>query len=89
MKTDAETFTWSSWYLVEELGEGLQAPERDRVSTGRPAESTNLGHGGSQSLNHQPENMHGLDLDQYTFIADVQLGLHTDSPTTGMGSVSN
>jgi hypothetical protein len=35
---------------------------RGRISspTGRPTESTNLNSWGSQSLNHQPKNIHGL-----------------------------
>jgi hypothetical protein len=37
-------------------------PEGDRNSTGRPTESTNLNSWGSQRLNHQPMNIHGLDL---------------------------
>ena len=31
--------------------------------------------------------MHGLDLGPYTFVADVQLGLHVASLTTGAGAV--
>jgi hypothetical protein len=34
----------------------------DRNSTERPTESINLDSWGSQSLNHQPKNIHGLDL---------------------------
>jgi hypothetical protein len=41
----------------------IAGPERDRNSTGRPTESTNLD---PQSLNHQPKNIHGLDLGLYT-----------------------
>ena len=49
--------------------------------TGMPQEdkhaSTNLDPWGSQRLNHQPKNTHGLDLDPpCTYVADVQLGLH-------------
>ena len=36
--------------------------KRDRNSTGRPTESTNLDLWGSQKLNHQPKIIHGLDL---------------------------
>ena len=47
--------------------------KRERDSTGRPTESTNLGPWISQSLNHQPKNIHGLNLGFPTYVADVQL----------------
>jgi hypothetical protein len=37
-------------------------PKGDKNSTGRQTESTNLDPWGSQSLNHQPKNIHRLDL---------------------------
>ena len=33
-------------------------------------------HGDSQRLNHQPKRIKGLDLGPYTFIADMEVGLH-------------
>lgn len=40
----------------------IEGPKEYRDSTGRPTESTNLDPWGSQSLNHQPKNIHRLDL---------------------------
>ena len=37
-------------------------PERDRNSTGKPTETTNLDSWVSESLNQQPKNIHRLDL---------------------------
>jgi hypothetical protein len=37
----------------------IEGPRRDRNSTGRPAESTNLDPPGSQGLNYQPKNIMG------------------------------
>lgn len=37
--------------------------------------------------NHQPKNIHRLDLaPPATYVADVQLGLHSGPPTTGAGA---
>jgi hypothetical protein len=44
------------------IGERITGPEGDRNSTGRPTESTNLDSWDSQSLNHEPKNIHRLDL---------------------------
>ena len=44
------------------VGGRIEGPEGDRNSTGRPTESTNLDPWGSQRLNHQPKNIHRLDL---------------------------
>ena len=41
-------------------GERIVGPHRN--FTGRPTESTNLDPWGSQKLNHQPKNIHRLDL---------------------------
>jgi hypothetical protein len=40
----------------------IAGPKGNRNSTKRPKESTNLNPWGPQSLNHQPKNIHGLDL---------------------------
>ena len=40
----------------------IVVPEGNRNPTGRPRESTNLDPWGSQNLNHQSKNIHGLDL---------------------------
>jgi hypothetical protein len=61
--------------------------------TGTPQEdqknSTHLDFWGeSQRLNHQPKNEHRLFCEHRPpayYVADVQLGLHVDSPTTGEG----
>ena len=44
------------------IGGTIVDMERDKIVTGKPTESTNLNPWGSQSLNHQPKNIHGLDL---------------------------
>jgi hypothetical protein len=44
------------------IGGNISDPRGDRNSTGRPTESTNLDSWGSQRLNHQSNNIHGLDL---------------------------
>ena len=44
------------------IGGRIVGPEGDTNSTGIPTESTNLDPWGSQSLNHLPKNIHGLDL---------------------------
>jgi hypothetical protein len=43
------------------IGEMIAGP-KDKNSTGRPTKSTNLDPWGSQSMNHQPKNIPGLDL---------------------------
>ena len=40
----------------------VAGPKEDWNSTGRPIESINLDPWGSQRLNHQPKNIHRLDL---------------------------
>jgi hypothetical protein len=64
-QTDADTHSQTvdgAWgTLMEELEEGLQALK----GTGTPQEdqqSTNLHPWGSQSLNHQPKNIHRVNL---------------------------
>ena len=49
---------WSLRTLMEEWEEGLLALKGIETSTGRPTESTNLDPWDSQSLNHQPKNIH-------------------------------
>ena len=51
------------------MGGRIVASKRDRNSTGRPTELTNLDPWGSQSLNHQPKSINRLDLG---LIAHVQ-----------------
>jgi hypothetical protein len=48
------------------IGRRIVGPKKNRNSTGTPKESTNLDPWGSQSLNHQPTNIHGLDLGLFT-----------------------
>ena len=38
----------------------------------------------SQRLNHQRLNHHGLDLGPFTYVANMQLGLHAGRPKTGV-----
>jgi hypothetical protein len=47
-------------YSDGRIGGKIVGPKGDRNSIG--TESTNLDPWGSQSLNHQPKNIHGLDL---------------------------
>ena len=53
-------------------------PEMDRNSTGRPTVLTTPDPYRFQSLNHQPKNIHRLDLGlpAHIYVADVQLELH-------------
>jgi hypothetical protein len=44
------------------IGGTVVDPGGDRNSPGRPTELTNLDPWGSQRLNHQPKNTHGLEL---------------------------
>jgi hypothetical protein len=44
---------------------------------------------GAQRLNHQPKNIQGWPEDPYTFVADVQLGIHVGPPTIEVGAVSD
>jgi hypothetical protein len=44
------------------IGIRIAGPEGDRNSIGRATKSTNLDPWGSKSLNHQPKNIHGVDL---------------------------
>lgn len=43
-------------------------------TSGRPTQSNNQGHGGSQRLNHPPERAWGGSRPPYIYVADVQLG---------------
>ena len=45
--------------------------KRDRNSTGRPTESTNLDLMGSQNLKYQPKNIYGLDLGLPVYIQQI------------------
>jgi hypothetical protein len=63
------------------VGGIIAGPERDRNSTGRPTELTNLETWGFQSLNQQPKSIHELDPvtispQPLPYVADIQLGLH-------------
>ena len=48
-----------------------------------------LGLWGSQSLNQQPNSMQMLELSPPKFVADVQLSLHFDPLTIGVGAVTD
>ena len=53
------------WDTYQRVGRRIPVKflsKSDRNFTGRPTESTNLDHCGSQRLNHQPNNVHRLDL---------------------------
>jgi hypothetical protein len=50
------------------VGERFGGPERDRNSTGRPTESTNLDLWGSQSLSHQPKNIDWLEVGLFSYM---------------------
>ena len=62
-------FLWKSW------GKN-GGPQEEGNSTKRPTELTNLNPWGSQSQNHKPKSVHGLDLGPDTYVADVQFGFH-------------
>jgi hypothetical protein len=47
--------------LYGRVGRKIEVPKGDRLSTGRPTESTGP-LGASQRLNHQPQRIHALDL---------------------------
>lgn len=72
------------------VGIGLSEPGGGEVTTGRPTESTNVGPRvgvwGRVRVTEPPKSMQGPRL-PYTFVADMQLGLHMGSPTTGAGTV--
>lgn len=64
-QTDTDTQSQTvggAWGLFWKNRRKDGGPEGNRNSTGRPMESTNLDPWGSQSLNHQPKNIHELDL---------------------------
>ena len=60
---------------MEEGEKGLKKLERSGTPQGNLQNPLTWTHKGSQRLNHQPEIMHGIDLDSYTYVTDVQLGL--------------
>jgi hypothetical protein len=45
------------------VGDRIEPARGVKDTTRRPTESTNLAHGGSQRLNHQPKSIQGLDLE--------------------------
>jgi hypothetical protein len=61
-----QTPTANQWvelgYSYGRIGGRIAGPKGDKNSTRRPTESTNLDPWGSQRLNQQPKNIHGLDL---------------------------
>jgi hypothetical protein len=75
---------------MEELGEELMDPEGIRMPEENQQSQLIWTLGGSQRLGHQPKNIEGLYLVPHpcTYIVDVQCGLHTGSPTIGVGTVS-
>ena len=62
--TDSSIFSWGIELgdFYGRVGGRTEGPRGDKNSTGRPTESTNLDPWGSQRLNHQPKNIHELDL---------------------------
>jgi hypothetical protein len=54
----------------------ISGPQGKKNCTAKLTEATKLDHWCSQSLNHQPKNVHGLDHASSTHIADVHLCLH-------------
>ena len=62
--------------LVEEWRIGLNEQEGSRTPQEDLQSQLIWAHRGSQRLNHQPMSMQRLDLGPYTFVTDVQLGLH-------------
>ena len=53
------------------IGIWIIGPGGDRNSTGERTESTNLDPWGSQGWNHQPKNIHWLDLDLSTHMKQI------------------
>jgi hypothetical protein len=49
------------------IGGRTVGPKGDRNSTGKPTESVNLDHWGSQSLNHEPKDIYRLDIARPTY----------------------
>jgi hypothetical protein len=69
--SDADTHSQAvdgAWGLLWKNRRKDCSPKKDRNSTGRPTESANLDPWGSQSLNHQPKNIDGLDLGLPTYM---------------------
>ena len=72
--TQTDTYTHSQ--TMDEnsygrVGGRIVSPEGDKNSAGRPTELTNLDPWGSQSLNHQPKNIHGLNLGLFTHMKQM------------------
>ena len=93
METDTETHSQTLDRLVEpcgRVGGSIEGHRGERNSTWRPTESTSLDHGGGLPETEPPiKSKHGLKLSfPHTCAADVQLSLHTGSPTISVGSVS-
>jgi hypothetical protein len=72
---------------MEEWGKDFW-PQRDRKSMGRPIESTNLNPWGSQSLNQQPKNIYGVDLDLPAYMRQILAAWSScGSQTNGVGAI--
>jgi hypothetical protein len=78
--TQMQTPTTKQWMKLGDcygrIRGRFEGPEGDRNSKGRPTESTNLDPWGSQNLNHQPKNIHRLDLGLPTHMQQLCIGLH-------------
>jgi hypothetical protein len=85
---NSDRYTAKEWMELEDsygrIGGRTAGLEGDRNSTGKPTESNNLDPCGSQSLNHQPKNIHRLDLEPHTYVAYVQFDLQVGPKTIGV-----
>ena len=91
METDSETHMRTLAEFrepYERFTEGLRELERSRMLQDDLESQLTWAHRGSQRLTYQ----HGVFIDwtwgPYTYVSDVQLGLHVGSLTAGMGAVS-
>ena len=70
---------------MQKLGEELRDPKKTEILQEYQCSQLAWTLVGSHELNHQPKNEPRQDLDLCPYVADAQLVLHADPPTTGIG----
>ena len=70
------------------IGRRTAGPKGHGNSIRRSTESTNLNPWGSQSLNHQPKNIYGVDLDLPAYMRQILAAWSScGSQTNGVGAI--
>ena len=70
------------WKSCGRWGGGFEGAKMVKDTTRNLQNQLTWAYGGPQRLTHQPKRMHGKNVGAYTYVTDMQLGLHVGHLTT-------